>query len=162
MPPLSSVPFRRTMRAETEAETAKYDNRESRLLRGIIGKGVRSTPLRYYPAGAAALIFFTKGHHMPDEIHSFSDFADARMALAGKKVRMEQILNKHITVRGHKVIASKRNSGANCLYLQFEMDGELCILFTGSAVLIDQCEKYAEQIPFQTTIIQIDKYFTFS
>ena len=81
---------------------------------------------------------------MSEEIHSFSDFADARIGLAGEKVRMEQILNKPIIIRGHKIIASKKNSGANCLYLQFEMEDKLCVLFTGSAVLIDQCEKYAD------------------
>ncbi|MCL1891701.1 MAG: hypothetical protein FWF97_00175 [Alphaproteobacteria bacterium] len=99
---------------------------------------------------------------MTDEIHSFSDFADSRPALDGRKRRIDEVLNKPITVRGHKIIASKKNAGEMCLHLQFEMDGELCILFTGSAVLIDQCEKYADKIPFRTSIVRIDKYFSFS
>jgi len=99
---------------------------------------------------------------MTDEIHSFSDFADTSPALLGKKKHMDDVLNRAITIRGHKVIASKKNAGEQCLHLQFEMDAELCILFTGSAVLIDQCEKYAAQIPFRTKIVRIDKYFTFS
>ena len=99
---------------------------------------------------------------MPEEVHSFSDFADIRPPMDGKKRRIEEVLNKPITIRGHKIIASKKNAGEMCLHLQFEMEGELCILFTGSAVLIDQCEKYAEKIPFRTSIIKVDKYFTFS
>jgi len=99
---------------------------------------------------------------MPDEIHCFADFADSGPALAGKKRHMDEVLNKQIIIRGHKVIASKKNAGEQCLHLQFEMDTELCILFTGSAVLIDQCEKYAEKIPFRTKIVRVDKYFTFS
>jgi len=99
---------------------------------------------------------------MSEEIHSFSDFAEMRHILAGKKKRIEEILNKPITVRGYKVIPSKQNSGGQCLHLQFEMDGELCVMFSGSVVLIDQCEKYGAQIPFNAQIIKIDKYFSFS
>jgi hypothetical protein len=99
---------------------------------------------------------------MTETIHSFSDFADNRPALPGIKKRMEEVLNRPIIIRGHKIIASKRNAGEKCLHLQFDMDNEKCILFTGSAVLIDQCEKYSAQIPFGATIIRIDKYFTFS
>lgn len=95
-------------------------------------------------------------------MHSFSDFADSRPALDGRKRRMEEILNQEIIIRGCKIIPSKRNDGEKCLHLQFESDNELCILFTGSAVLIDQSEKYADKIPFRTTIKKIDKYFTFS
>ena len=95
-------------------------------------------------------------------MHSFSDFAKDQSALDGKKRRIDEILNKQIVIRGHKIIPSKRNIGEQCLQLQFETDGELCILFTGSAVLIDQCEKYCDKMPFGTVIKKIDKYFTFS
>ena len=98
---------------------------------------------------------------MTEPIHSFSDFAETRNLMAGKKAHMEQILNKPIIIRQYKVIPSKKNS-EKCLHLQFEMESELHILFTGSAVLIDQCEKYADKMPFQTKVIKIDKYFTFS
>jgi hypothetical protein len=97
-----------------------------------------------------------------EEIHSFADFAEIKPAFDGIKKRMEESLNKPIIIRGHKIIPSKKNNGSMCLHLQFEMDDEMCVLFTGSAVLIDQCEKYAEKIPFRATIKKIDKYFTFS
>ena len=99
---------------------------------------------------------------MPDEIHYFSDFAEAKTLLDGKKKRMDEVLNRPMIIRGHKIIPSKKNSGEMCLHLQFDMDNELCILFTGSTVLIDQCEKYTDKIPFRTKIVRIDKYFTFS
>ena len=97
-----------------------------------------------------------------DEIQSFSNFADRHVALAGKKKRMDEILNKPIIARSYKVVASKKTPDGTCLHLQFELDGELCILFTGSAVLIDQCEKYKDKFPFRTTVLKVDKYFTFS
>jgi hypothetical protein len=99
---------------------------------------------------------------MTNEIHSFTDFADVRSSLDGKKKRMEEILNKPIIIRGHKIIPSKKNAGEQCLHLQFEMEDELCILFTGSTVLIDQCERYSDKMPFRTEIRKIDKYFTFA
>lgn len=98
---------------------------------------------------------------MPD-IHSFSDFADVRHALDGRKRRMDEILNQEIIICGFKIIPSKRNDREKCLQLQFELNGELCILFTGSAVLMDQCEHYGDKVPFRATIKKIDKYFTFS
>jgi hypothetical protein len=96
------------------------------------------------------------------EIHSFSDFAENHNALAGKKMRMEEILNKQIIILGYKIIASKKNEGEKCLHLQFNNNGEIRTLFTGSAVLLDQCEKYSEKLPFRAEIKKIDKYFTFA
>ncbi|MDR1207057.1 MAG: hypothetical protein LBK26_01435 [Rickettsiales bacterium] len=96
------------------------------------------------------------------EIPSFSDFADISPALSGTKMRIDQVLNQPIIIRGHRIIPSKKNAGEQCLHLQFEISGELCVLFTGSGVLINQCEKYADKIPFRTTIIKPDKYFSFS
>ena len=99
---------------------------------------------------------------MTEYIHSFSDFAELRGGLEGKKKRIEEILNRPIIVKAHKIIPSKKNAGEKCLHLQFSMNNETFILFTGSMVLIDQCETYSEQMPFRTEIKKIDKYFTFA
>jgi hypothetical protein len=40
--------------------------------------------------------------------------------------------------------------------------GSKYIIFTGSIVLIDQLEKYKENLPFYTTVKKIDKYYTFT
>jgi hypothetical protein len=48
------------------------------------------------------------------------------------------------------------------LTLQFEINNERQIIFTGSEVLIKQLERYKNKVPFYTKIIKVDKYFTFS
>jgi hypothetical protein len=42
------------------------------------------------------------------------------------------------------------------------MDGNRYVLFTGSSVLIEQMEKYKDEVPFLTTIKKVDRYYTFS
>ena len=49
-----------------------------------------------------------------------------------------------------------------CLTIQFELNNEKHVLFTGSEVLINMIEKYKNEIPFETTIRKINKYYTFS
>jgi len=46
--------------------------------------------------------------------------------------------------------------------LQFEIDNEKHIFFTGSKVLIDQVKKYKDEMPFLTIIKKINKYYTFT
>lgn len=94
----------------------------------------------------------------------FSDFAEERVPLDGEKIRMEQILNVEIVVIGFAVNRSKyeKNKSGKCLTLQLELDGGRKILFTGSDVLIEQMEKYGEQIPFTATIKKIDRFYTLS
>ena len=42
------------------------------------------------------------------------------------------------------------------------MDNIDYIVFTGSGVLIDQIEKYKDNLPFYVTIKKIDRYYTFT
>ena len=48
------------------------------------------------------------------------------------------------------------------LLLQLEIENKHRVLFTGSDVLIEQMEKYGEQIPFLATIKKIDRFYTLS
>lgn len=48
------------------------------------------------------------------------------------------------------------------IQMQIEVDDERKVLFTNSSVLKDQLEKYKDNLPFITTIIQPKKYFSFS
>lgn len=92
----------------------------------------------------------------------FSDFAEEQ-TLDGDKVKLDDVLNKEIVVTGYVVTKSKyKSSGDMCLKLQFEVDGAMYILFTGSNVLINQIERYHDEIPFITTIKKVDKFYTFS
>ena len=97
-------------------------------------------------------------------VKKFSDFAQDENILEGEKQNIASILNKEIMVTGYRIKNSKyaKSNYEKCLSLQFELDGIKFVAFTGSNVLIDQIEKYKDEIPFVATIIKINKYFTFS
>jgi len=69
--------------------------------------------------------------------------------------------NTHI---GCRVKKSKFEDSKSKQYmtLQFELDGDRRIIFTGSAIIIEQMEKYKKEIPFIATVRKIDKYYTLS
>ncbi|WP_287372401.1 hypothetical protein [Prosthecochloris sp.] len=94
----------------------------------------------------------------------FSDFAKEPEILDGDKIRLDDVLNKPIQIIGYKVTTSKygKNKSGKCLKLQFELDNERRVIFTGSDVLIDQLEQYGGEIPFQAVIKRIDRYYTLS
>jgi hypothetical protein len=95
----------------------------------------------------------------------FSDFAEERVTLDGPKMKIEEAVNREMVVTGCNIKKSKygRNNSGKCLTLQFSFldnPDDKRIIFTGSDVLIEQIEKYGEEMPFQTTIKRIDKYYT--
>ena len=92
----------------------------------------------------------------------FSDFAEEAKPLDGEKVKIKDILDKEIAIIGYRVATSKfrGSNSSQCLTLPFELEWERRVLFTGSGVLIEQIEKYGDQIPFLATIRKIDKYYT--
>lgn len=95
-------------------------------------------------------------------MQKFSDFAKEK-ALDGGKARIDDILGKEIIVLAYHVGASRYKQGGNSSYLklQFELDGKRRVLFTGSGVLIRQCEQYGEQMPFAASIVKSGKYYSF-
>lgn len=92
----------------------------------------------------------------------FTDFAKEETPLDGDKMRIDDILNCEIEIIGHRLRKSKFKKEANgmCLTIQFLTDEVKRVVFTGSEVLIDQLDKYGDEIPFLTTIKKIDKYYT--
>lgn len=94
----------------------------------------------------------------------FSDFAEEDGPLEGDKAKIESILNQEILIIGYKIKKSKYKKAGmeQCLTVQFEIDEHKKIFFTGSNVLIDQLEKYKDNLPFYTKIKKIDRYYTFS
>lgn len=94
----------------------------------------------------------------------FSDFADERAVLDGPKMSIEDVINRDLVVTGFRTKKSKfgRNTSGMCLTLQFQFAGkdEKNIIFTGSDVLIEQMERYGDEVPFQAVIKKIDKYYT--
>jgi len=96
-----------------------------------------------------------------ETLKRFSDFAKDHRPLEGAKCNITEVLNREIMVMGFKVVSSKYKQGTRCMTLQFRMNDETRILFTGSTVLIKQAETYKDQMPFLATIKKIDRYFTF-
>jgi len=96
---------------------------------------------------------------MSGEYPRFSDFAEEEQPLEGKKRKIEEILNLEILITGFKIGKSKYKD-KDYLTLQYENGNEKYITFTGSEVLIKQVKKYADKIPFYTTIRKVNNYYT--
>ena len=91
----------------------------------------------------------------------FSDFAPASGKLDGEKMKLADILDKEILVTGYAVHKSKFKDEMY-LTLQFEIDSIKRIIFTGSGVLTNQIETYADKIPFFFFFLNFGKYFAFT
>jgi len=102
-------------------------------------------------------------------MNKFSEFADTSISpvMDGKKVALDEILNKEIIVLRYRIKKTKFNEAKNpdCLTVQFaypENKDSHFVFFSGSSVLMQQLEKYKEKLPFTATIMKVGKYFTFS
>lgn len=97
-----------------------------------------------------------------DNVENFATFAHDKLPMPGNKKRLEEILNKPIYVVDFRITKSNKRENTDCLQIQFLYENEVYILFTGSVVLIDQIQSVKEKMPFKTTIVKIDKYYSFS
>ena len=102
-------------------------------------------------------------------MNKFSEFADTTISpvMDGKKMTLDEVLNKEIHVLRYKVKKTKFAEAKNpdCLTVQFsfpEDENTRFVFFSGSSVLMQQLEKYEDKLPFTATIKKIGKYFTFS
>ena len=95
----------------------------------------------------------------------FSDFAKEDLPFTGDKVRINDIIDKEIIIVKFSVRPSKyKDKVSEYAIVQFQEaeDGEMKIFFTGSQVIVDMLRRYAEELPFATTIRKIDRYYTLS
>lgn len=96
----------------------------------------------------------------------FSEFADPATPLDGAKKKLDDILNRDLIICDCKITESKytENGCKDYAIIQFKEQGkdELFVVFTGSKVLIDQCQKNKDMMPFIATIKKINKYYTFN
>lgn len=96
----------------------------------------------------------------------FGDFAKEEHRLEGKKISIDALINKDIDILGFNLSNSKYNKNESGKYatVQFKYEGETnkYVFFSGSDVIIKQLMKYKEEIPFETKIIKINRYYTFS
>ena len=88
----------------------------------------------------------------------FTDFAKENI-LDGDKIKINDVINKEIIILNFSIKESKLKEG-NYLTLQIEKENKKYVIFTGSLVLIDQINKYKDEIPFLTTIRKINKYYS--
>lgn len=61
-----------------------------------------------------------------------------------------------------RIIRKKIKCKRTIAQIQIELHGELRVIFTNSTVLKEQLQRYKEHLPFCTTIIKNNKYFSFS
>ena len=82
--------------------------------------------------------------------------------LNGNKIKIKEIIGKEITVIGYKINPSKYGDNKMVLKLGFQLCSENRVLFTGSKVLIEQIEKYKDEIPFIAKIENNNDFYTFT
>jgi len=94
----------------------------------------------------------------------FSDFATESPPLDGDKIKLDSILNQEIEIVGCRFGSTKysKNKTGKYLTLQILINKTKRVVFTGSDVLIRQVEKYESEIPFATTIVKVNRYYTLS
>lgn len=76
-----------------------------------------------------------------------------------KVIKVEQNLEEMIEKLRESLINGTYKTSAQ---IQIELHGELRVIFTNSTVLKEQLQRYKEHLPFCTTIIKNNKYFSFS
>ena len=65
-----------------------------------------------------------------NEIEKFADFAHDKLPMPGQKKRLEEILNKPITVVDFRITKSNKRENSECLQIQFLYDNDVFVLFT--------------------------------
>jgi hypothetical protein len=97
---------------------------------------------------------------LPEYPH-FSDFGEEDV-FDGDKKRIDDILNQEVLILKFKIKNSTKRKGTLYATIQFRLDEEEYVLFTGSNVIIDQLKRYEEHMPFYATFRKIDRYYTLS
>ena len=97
-----------------------------------------------------------------NSLNTFAELARDKLPMPGIKKRLEQILNRNIVILDFRITKSNKRENSECLQIQFLLDGDVCVLFTGSVVLIDQIQSIKDNLPLKTTVVKIDKYYSFS
>ncbi len=84
----------------------------------------------------------------------FADISDGNDfgAISGRKAKIKDILGRDIIITGFQTAPSRKKADSQFITIQFLIDGELRIVWTGSVVLQRLLEKYADKLPFQAKI----------
>ena len=85
--------------------------------------------------------------------------------LEGEKVTMDSILNLRLNFTDWSIRKSSIEKDAEYVILQFEKDGKLHVVMTGSRRLISDVRKYEESAgkePFAATVVKKGKAYVFA
>ena len=96
----------------------------------------------------------------------FSDIAEGKDKIEsyeGHSVSITELLDQSVEIHSFRHI---KIHGKEKVVVQICRDGEMCYFFTGSAVVADKLDRYADQLPFEATICEEvnknnNKYYTF-
>lgn len=94
----------------------------------------------------------------------FSEISDGTDfdTIQGRKVKLNDILGHEIIITGFQCAPSRQRQDTDYLTIRFLMNGQLCIVWTGSIVLRRMLEKYSQQLPFRTRISRAGDAFVFA
>jgi hypothetical protein len=88
-----------------------------------------------------------------------------KKGLEGDKINIKWVFGKQVLIQDYRIVPSKFQDKGNgkCLHLQIKMGESINIIFTSSAVLMEQIEQVPkDKFPFRTTIIKENERFEFS
>ena len=84
-------------------------------------------------------------------------------AFSGRKMSIINVINTDIIVKGYKISKSKFENSKDCLTIEFELNGEDRIMFTGAETLKKQIEQIKkEDFPFITKISKVNNSYHFT
>lgn len=90
---------------------------------------------------------------------NFSDFNIQLEQFTGKKIEIDEVVGKEIQVLDFKIEPSKYADKGNGmrLTLSIRYEDKERVIFTGSVILREQCEKVRAMngLPFKTTIVAL-------
>ncbi len=98
------------------------------------------------------------GELRPDSFANISDGNDFG-AINGRKMRINDVLGRDIIITGFQSMPSRKKPDAQCVTIQFLLNGELRIVWTGSVVLKRLLEKYATRMPYRAKIQKCNDAF---
>ena len=86
-------------------------------------------------------------------IYDLTDDDMPKQLFDGERIGVDEILDKSIIIRDMATRPSSFSDGDYAI-LQIEIDGELHVVLTGSAVLVQQIKEKADKMPFRCKVIE--------
>ena len=97
-------------------------------------------------------------------VKKFSEISGKGSRFDGEQIpEFKNLVGRTFVVHQFKEVESDKYQGKGFLVIQIEMDGKLFVAITGSGVLREQLRKYAQALPFETSLNYVNnRYYSFS